>query len=265
MKFRPDFLENYTAQAPLALAFERVMECRILSQQTFERPILDIGCGEGLFANVLFAEKIDTGIDPNARELERAKEFDGYNELIECFGDAIPKPDATYRTVFSNSVVEHIPDLEPVLREAFRLLTPGGKLYLTVPSDRFDEYSLVSQILGLCGLTGLQSRYRAFYNRFWAHYHFYAPVRWADIAKSCGFEVIEVHSYGPRHVCLMDDTLTPLGLAARFTKGSTNRWTLLPGLRRVLLAPVVALARTVLEGAERCDNGGLVFIAARKP
>ncbi|MBS0534428.1 MAG: class I SAM-dependent methyltransferase [Proteobacteria bacterium] len=265
MKFKSEFLENYTAQAPLALAFERVMECRILSRQTFERPILDIGCGEGLFANVLFAEKIETGIDPNAREIERAKEFGGYDELIECFGDAIPKPDGAYRTVFSNSVVEHIPQLTPVLREAFRLLAPGGRLYLTVPSDRFDEYSLVSQALGFCGLTGLQARFRDFYNRFWAHYHFYAPARWAEIVTSCGFEVVELHTYGPRYVCLMDDTLTPLGLAARFTKGYANRWTLVPGLRRVLLAPVLALARTILKGAERCDAGGLVFIAARKP
>lgn len=265
MKINTEFLENYVAQAPLALAFERTMECRILSRQPFERPILDIGCGEGLFAHILFAEKIDTGIDPKTRELQRAHELGGYSELIECFGDSIPRPDGAYRTVLSNSVVEHIPNLEPVLREAFRLLAPGGRLYLTVPSDRFDEYSLVSQILGFCGLTGRQRQFRAFYNRFWAHYHFYTPARWAEIVTSCGFVVVEVHSYGPKQVCLMDDMLTPFGIGARFTKGMFNRWTLIPGLRRVLLAPMVAFASVVLNGAEKCDDGGLVFIAARKP
>ena len=127
MKINTKFLENYATQAPLALAFERVMECRILSRQTFERPILDIGCGEGLFAHVLFTEKIDTGIDPNARELQRAHALGGYHELIECFGDSIPRPDGAYQTVLSNSVVEHIPNLGPVLREAFRLLALEGK------------------------------------------------------------------------------------------------------------------------------------------
>ena len=265
MKINTKFLENYATQAPLALAFERVMECRILSRQTFERPILDIGCGEGLFAHVLFTEKIDTGIDPNARELQRAHALGGYHELIECFGDSIPRSDGAYQTVLSNSVVEHIPNLGPVLREAFRLLAPGGRLYLTVPSDRFDEYSLISQVLGLCRLTGLQRRFRAFYNRFWAHYHFYTPARWTEIVKSCGFEVVEVHSYGPKQVCLMDDMLTPFGIVARFTNSIFNRWTLVPRLRRVLLAPMLAFVRVALDGADKCEAGGLVFIAARKP
>ena len=57
-----------------------------------------------------------------------------------------------YRTVISNSVVEHIPDFQSVLREAYRLLAPGGRLYLTVPSDKFDQYTWISQGLSLIGL-----------------------------------------------------------------------------------------------------------------
>jgi SAM-dependent methyltransferase len=264
LKFNSDFLDHYVAMAPLALAFERTMECRILSRMPFERPVLDLGCGEGLFAKILFAEKIDTGIDPNPRELERARELDAYMELIKCRGDAIPKSDASYRTILSNSVVEHIADLTPVLREAHRLLRSGGRLYLTVPSDRFDEYTWISEALGLFGLTGLQRRFRAFYCRFWKHYHFYAPERWARIVESCGFDVLELRTYGPIYVCLMDDLLVPFSLPAFVTKRVLNRWSLVQGLRRVLLAPVVAIGRAMLEGAERCDDGGLVFLAARK-
>ena len=80
--FRSDFLANYTACAPLALAFERTLECRILSQQRFERPILDLGCGDGLFARVLFAEPIDTGVDPSEQELRKADRTGLYQELI---------------------------------------------------------------------------------------------------------------------------------------------------------------------------------------
>src|SRR2546428_6343193 len=117
----------------------RSLECRIYSGLVFERPILDIGCGDGVHAKVLFAEKIDTGIDPNERELERAAELGAYVELIACRGDAIPKPDWAYRTIFSNSVLEHIPDLRPVLKEAHRLLMPGGRFYFTVPSPNFER------------------------------------------------------------------------------------------------------------------------------
>ena len=138
---------EYISMAPLALAFERIVECRILSNKKFEHPLLDLGCGEGLFAKILFAEVIDTGVDPNARELSRAKELGAYKELIKCYGDKIPKPDGSYRTILSNSVIEHIPDIDPIFKEALRLLAPGGHMYITVPTNHFEKYTWISQIL----------------------------------------------------------------------------------------------------------------------
>jgi SAM-dependent methyltransferase len=264
MIFNRDFLRRYTLEAPLALAFERVVECRILSTMPFERPILDIGCGEGLFAKMLFAEKIDTGIDPNPREIERARELDAYHELIVCKGDAISKPGGHFRTIFSNSVVEHIPDLEPVLREAYRLLPPGGRLYLTVPSDRFDRYTVVNQVLSCAGLEKLAARFRSFYNRFWKHYHFHSLGDWENIARRAGFTVVTSHTYGPKSVCLLNDMLAPFGIAALITKRLFNRWTLFPALRRLLLYPVCLFAERILRGAARSERGGLVFLALTK-
>jgi SAM-dependent methyltransferase len=264
MTFNRDVVSEYVGSAPLALVFERLMECRILSAQPFERPVLDIGCGEGLFARILFAERVDTGIDPNPSELQRARELGAYEELIECTGDRIPKADGHYRTIFSNSVVEHIPEIGPVLREAHRLLAPGGRLYLTVPSDRFDQYTLISQLLGGLGLEGLRRRFRTFFNRFWVHYHYYTPQRWAQIASSAGFEVVTVHTYGPKRVCLLNDALVPFSMPELITKKALNRWTLFPRVRRIVLAPLVWLGLRLLRGAERCEDGGLVFLSLRK-
>ena len=151
---------DYVAMAPLALAFERIMECRILSEQTFERPVLDLGCGEGLFAKMLFVEQVDTGIDPNQHELDRARELEAYAEVIQCKGDNIPKPDGSYNTILSNSVIEHIPDIIPILNEAYRLLKPDGRMYLTVPSDKFEQYTLGSQFLSFFGMQELQKKFR---------------------------------------------------------------------------------------------------------
>ena len=255
---------DYIAMAPLALAFERVMECRILAHQTFERPILDIGCGEGLFAKILFSERLDTGIDPNPRELERACELGAYEELIECSGDAIPKADGSYRTVLSNSVIEHIPDIQPVLLEAYRLLAPGGRMYLTVPSNRFDEYTWISEFLKALGLNNLRKRFGVFFNRFWVHYHYHTLEHWREIAITAGFEVVEAHTYGPRRACLLNDFLVPFSVPEYLTKKFLNRWTLFPRLRRVILAPFALLGSLILRGAEKCEAGGLVFLSLRK-
>jgi ubiquinone/menaquinone biosynthesis C-methylase UbiE len=263
MMMNKDFLTTYVGLAPLALAIERSMECEILSRVPFERPILDIGCGDGIFAKVLFAERVDIGIDPNANELACARSLDAYVELLECRGDAIPRPDSCYRTIFSNSVLEHIPQVDRVLREAYRLLAPGGAFYLTVPSDRFEQYACISRLLSWLRLRRIQKLFRNFYNRFWAHYHCYSPELWAQRLRDAGFEIVASRSYAPGGICTLDDFLAPFGVGGFVLKRAMNRWTLLPKLRRIIFAPAVVLINRLIQNADQC-NGGLVFLIARK-
>jgi len=265
VKFNADFLRRYIAEAPLALAFERALECRLYARVTFERPILDIGCGEGLFAEAAFAEQIDTGIDLDPAELARARERGGYVELIECEGARIPKADGAFRTVFSNSVLEHIQDVRAVLAEAHRLLAPGGRFYFTVPSSNFERYTWINLALETCRLTAMSLSFRKFFNRFWGHYHAYDPAEWAELCRAAGFEVVEVFAYDPPRTCLLNTALTPFALPSKFIKGALNRWHLFPGLRRAIAGPLASLAAPLLRGGERAVHGGLVFVSLRKP
>ncbi len=258
------FLREYWAHAPLPLALERTWECTLLARQHFVRPVLDIGCGEGLFARILFGEAIDTGIDPNARELERAHGLGAYRELLTCGGNAIPKPAGAYRTIFANSVLEHIPDLDPVLREMYRLLAPGGRVYVTVPSHRYDHYTLANQLLAGCGLKTVAERYRAFFNRFWRHYHFHDPAGWQARFARHGFEVHECHTYGPKTLCLLNDMLVPFCLPNMILKRICNRWMLLPGVRRLVLAPLELVGESIARRGTRAEDGGLVFLVLGK-
>jgi SAM-dependent methyltransferase len=264
MRFNDDILPRYLAAAPMPLALERVLECEIYRGLAFERPILDIGCGDGVFAAVLFQDSIDTGIDPDARELERAHALGGYDELIECRGDAIPKPDGSYSTIFSNSVLEHIKELDPVLVEAHRLLAPSGRFYVTVPSERFDDYSVVNTLLVAAGLHHFAERWRGFFNRFWRHYHFYALEGWESRMEAAGFVVDASFTYDPRRVCLLNDALVPFSAPSVVVKKLTNRWTLLPSLRARVFAPAIPLLRRILRGGSRSTNGGLVFLSLSK-
>ena len=104
VKLNSDFLLRYLQFAPAALALERSIECEIHARNIWQSPVLDIGCGDGIFAKMLFADRVDTGIDLNPAEVECAKRLGAYLEVLTCSGDRIPKPDGSYRTVFSDSV-----------------------------------------------------------------------------------------------------------------------------------------------------------------
>lgn len=52
---------------------------------------------------------------------------------IEASGDAVPLPDGSVDFVVSSHVLEHFPDPIKALREWYRLVRPGGILFMIVP------------------------------------------------------------------------------------------------------------------------------------
>jgi SAM-dependent methyltransferase len=264
MKFKRDFFLNYVQEAPVPLAIERVFECGILSKEEFRRPILDLGCGEGLFAYILFEEKLDVGIEPNRKELERAKSYGMYKELIECFGDSIPKETGSFNTVFSNSVLEHIPDIDPVLREVNRVLASHGDFYVTVPTDKFDNYSVLFTLLRAARLNSLAERYRLFFNRFWRHYHYYNEEGWSRLFQRNGFEVVKVQGYCDRSACLLNDFLAPFSACGFISKKLFNRWFLFGSIRKLYSPLLDAMFRGVPVRGSNTKNSGLVFFHLKK-
>ena len=264
LRFAEDSVLKYLARTPLALASERGLECFVLSKQQFFPPVLDVGCGDGLFASILFADKIDTGIDPNPSEIACAEKTGAYSELICCSGSQIPKASGTYRTIFSNSVLEHIPDLTPVLREVHRLLEPGGCFFFTVPTDEFEQHALLHRILVALGLTNLAARFRERYNRFWRHFHAYNTSHWKKLAEDAGFEVVEMVRYNPPGMTTRNDCLTPVAALASIFKRMTGRWVLWPELRRLLFARIASRIQRSLVQKGVSGDGSLVLVQARK-
>ncbi len=265
MKFNTGILPSYLSLAPIPLAFERYLEARIYEDCTFERPILDVGCGDGLFAKVVFAERIDTGVDPDPRELRRAERLDSYEELIECKGDAINKQDRSYRTIFSNSVLEHISDIDPVLVEIHRLLDHGGRFYATVPTDKFDNYSIAFRVLSSLRLYPLAKKYGVFFNHFWMHHHYYTPDEWIQRIERSGLKVVRWQTYGSVGSCLLNDFLAPFSVFGFVCKKLMNQWTLFPVVRRFFMLPVSRWGVAFLSDKHKVPDGGLLFLEFEKP
>ncbi len=98
-----------------------------------DRRLLDIGCGTGMMLGELSRLGAAEGVDADeqavafcrARGLERVS-------LLE--GDRLPQATGTYDVVSLFDVVEHLDDDLAMLREARRVLAPGGLLAVTVPA-----------------------------------------------------------------------------------------------------------------------------------
>jgi len=88
-------------------------------------PILDLGCGDGLIANLLFGISLDYGIDLSKTAIKQAKTNGFYKTVF--YGDAhtIPLEDNSLGGVFSNCVLEHISDMPDLIREVARVLRSG--------------------------------------------------------------------------------------------------------------------------------------------
>ena len=99
---------------------------------------LDIGCGPGKFTQsltALFAAV--SGVDISAKAIAKAQAAaaaaDCKIDFRVASGDALPYGDASFDTaIFSNSL-HHMPDIAAALREARRVLRPGGLLYVMEP------------------------------------------------------------------------------------------------------------------------------------
>ena len=115
---------------------------RQLGPEFVGKKVLDLGCGDGALTYVAAkAGYIVTGIDNEALGIELAranlKAADPQNNLSYEFLTAsayeLPFADESFDAIMHCEVFEHLAEPEKMLREARRVLKPGGKFVMTTP------------------------------------------------------------------------------------------------------------------------------------
>jgi SAM-dependent methyltransferase len=188
-----EFVARYPAQP--ATAFLRGIEIDALATAFDSDGLgLDLGCGDGILTDILF-KRIGkrprlVGVDIDPLETEAAQSYPFYERIHTCTAQAIPEADGAFDYVVSNSVLEHIPDLEGVIAEVGRLLRPGGRFYFTVPGPEFRPNLRGSIVPGLS-----RDRYLADLDRRLAHVHYLSSDEWHALADRHGLAVDSAADY----------------------------------------------------------------------
>ncbi|AFZ73814.1 class I SAM-dependent methyltransferase [Natronobacterium gregoryi] len=101
--------------------------------------IIDIGCGDGArtLAN-LPAESV--GIDLSRTGLQLAADTVPSATLVQADMASLPVAENTADAITASHAVFHVPrsDHPTVYREVARVLKPGGRLLMTLPTGRFE-------------------------------------------------------------------------------------------------------------------------------
>ena len=102
--------------------------------------VADVGCGEGALAAQLARAGLHvTGVEPAARLRERFAHrlapIDPESNVVDGVVDALPFADGELGAVVMTEVLEHVRDPAGALAELHRVLRPGGRLCLSVPTS----------------------------------------------------------------------------------------------------------------------------------
>lgn len=141
-----------------------------ISAETSLDPMLDVGCGGGIFLkNLSDITNQQFGTDINFEILSKEKK----NEIAATLSNAkqLPYKSETFSLVSVIDILEHVDDDDLAIRELFRVLRKGGWLLVSVPA-----------FMALFGE----------HDRLFGHFRRYSKSEIARKIKSSGFHIKKI-------------------------------------------------------------------------
>jgi SAM-dependent methyltransferase len=225
-----DFAAYYRF-APAALAIRECARLRAVREIELEEPILDVGCGDGLFAQLAYPDRQSWGVDINPSEVQRAQATSAYSTLICGNICSVDLPPAFFGSAIANCSLEHVPDIRGALRNIRSTLRPGARFVTIVPTPDWTSQLATVELLGRVGLHGLARAYGDGLDKVFSHVHLYEADAWRVLLEEAGFDQVEARPIVNRGTSWAFDLLLYPSVLAYVTKQLTGRWVLFPGLR----------------------------------
>lgn len=121
MHIIPDFIRTKTDAETFGII--QFMEFAGKKMKQFDK-VLDAGAGSRPYRKYFSHAKYES----TDRSCNSSDKYD-----FICSLDKIPKPDNFYDVIINTQVLEHVEYPQEVMNEFYRILKPGGQLFLTAP------------------------------------------------------------------------------------------------------------------------------------
>ncbi len=241
----------------------RAVEARFYQDVKLPAPVLDLGCGDGHFASVAFDHPLDAGVDPWARPLKEAARLrrSAYRLIAQAEGGHLPFPTGHFASAVSNSVLEHIPDLDPVLVEVARVLQPGAPFVFCVPNSRYFSFLSIASGFDQIGLRGVGEAYREWFRRMSRVSHADEPPVWQARLERTGFQLERHWDYFSSGAMRALEWGHYFGSPALMAKVLTGRWVMWPS--EINLALTQRLMKPYYD-EPLPEQGAFTFYCARR-
>lgn len=259
----------YLTKRPAFLSLIRSKEAYLFRKYTpLKSPVLDVGCGDGFFAKIVFAKKlnnetmkqfnnegniIDVGLDVEESRIKEAEKEGIYRKLIVYDGLRMPFKGGTFKTVISNCVLEHIPDLSGTMKEISRVLKPGGFFITTVVAKPWEDHLLGTKIVG--------DFYKRWMRKQQVHLNMLTEGQWNVTFRQSGFKVKDSIGYLSSSACKLIDLAHYFSLPNLVSYKLTGVWVPFPALR--FLYPLALFSRIISQNV-RSDKSGAIFYVLQK-
>jgi 2-polyprenyl-3-methyl-5-hydroxy-6-metoxy-1,4-benzoquinol methylase len=254
---------RYFPYTPAALCIKECARLTALRRHLCPAPILDVGCGDGLFASVAFAGAEVWGIDVDAREGRWAAASRAYSQVLLADVTQAKLPEAFFETCVANCSLEHVPRIDLAMQNILRSLKPGGRVLMFVPNALWAEQLLSYRFLAAIGAPVLAAALREGIDEVFRHEHLYDAAGWRKLVEDAGFEVEQVDPVLSSATTVAFEALLLPSLAGKLNKALTTRWTNFPAARRALALPVYALAKSLIDRNDPTPTAEFLVIGRR--
>ena len=265
--FPHDLLWKNIRSLPYFRGFLRAVEGKYYEDIDINEPVLDLGCGDGHFSSVTLSDRpvCLIGVDPEWRSLNEARQYSVFSHLVCARGDYLPFAKSFFSTTMSNSVLEHIPDVDSVVTEIHRVMRVGSTLVVCVPNDNFTRNLSIARFFDHLGLKLAAAWYRTFFNKISRHFHPDPHAVWTNRLEKSGFKIERSWKYFTPISLGILELGHYFGLPSLINRHIFGRWILFPSPSNPILYLVYQwLSKHVAKDQVTPDGAYSFFISTTK-